>query len=184
MTAAADPVSSTGFAEVAMPRLPAVSEVLPVLARPLRLVPHPVQRELLQRALEQLFSASVAAGDLEFLDGRCLAVEIEDTRWRWPIALAGGRLRVLGRGHAADVTIRGQSYAFLIMASRLEDPDTLFFQRQLVIEGDTELGLGVKNFLDGLDEERLPLPLRHTLQGLRAVHRRAQRFHMRSTAVR
>ena len=31
---------------------------------------------------------------------------------------------------------------------RLEDPDTLFFSRRLVIEGDTELGLALKNALD------------------------------------
>jgi O2-independent ubiquinone biosynthesis accessory factor UbiT len=81
--------------------------------------------------------------------------------------LLAGRLRVLARDHPADVTIRGESASFLAMAGRLEDPDTLFFQRRLIIEGDTELGLGVKNFLDGLDEQRLPRPLRHALSVLR-----------------
>ncbi|MFU8820002.1 MAG: ubiquinone anaerobic biosynthesis accessory factor UbiT [Gammaproteobacteria bacterium] len=152
--------------------LSTIEQVLPVLARPLRRVPHPLQRAPLQLALETIFQASVAAGELEFLDQRCLAIEIEDTGWRWPVTLAHGRLRVLERDHPADVTIRGQSPAFLIMASRLEDPDTLFFQRRLVIEGDTELGLGVKNFLDGLDEERLPLPLRIALRGAREAHGR------------
>jgi predicted lipid carrier protein YhbT len=32
-------------------------------------------------------------------------------------------------------------------AHQEEDPDTLFFQRRLVIEGDTELGLQVKNLM-------------------------------------
>jgi len=155
-----------------MLRWPDVDQVLPVLARPLGLVPHPLQRAPLELALQQLFSASVAAGELEFLDQRCLAIEIEDTGWRWPVALANGRLRVLARDHPADVTIRGRSLAFLIMAGRREDPDTLFFQRRLVIEGDTELGLGVKNFLDGLDEERLPLPLQLALRGMREVQNR------------
>ena len=155
-----------------MLRLPTIEQVLPVLARPLRGVPHPLQRAPLQLALETIFQASVAAGELEFLDQRCLAIEIEDTGWRWPIALAHGRLRVLERDHPADVTIRGKAYDFLVMASRVEDPDTLFFRRRLVIEGDTELGLGVKNFLGGLDEERLPLPLRLALRGAREAHGR------------
>jgi O2-independent ubiquinone biosynthesis accessory factor UbiT len=162
--------------EVMMPRLPTVDEVLPVLARPLRVVPHPVQRLPLQLALEQLFRASVAEGDLEFLDGRCLAIEIEDLGWRWPISLQGGRLQVLERGHPADVTIRGRSPSFVAMAGKLEDPDTLFFQRHLVIEGDTELGLGVKNFLDGLDEERLPLPAQLGLRAMRDLQARLARF--------
>lgn len=152
--------------------LPDLRTVLPVLVRPLRIVPHPLQRGVLELGLEQLFRASVAEGDLEFLEGRCLAIEIEDAGWRWPIMLMAGRLRVLARDHPADVTIRGASASFLAMAGRLEDPDTLFFQRRLIIEGDTEIGLGVKNFLDGLDEERLPRPLQHAFAVLR--HARAR----------
>jgi O2-independent ubiquinone biosynthesis accessory factor UbiT len=155
-----------------MLRLPDFDQVLPLLVRPLRFVPHPLQRPPLELALAQLFEAGIAGGALDFLDGRCLAIEIEDAGWRWPIALLGGRLRVLARDHPADVTIRGESPAFLVMAGRLEDPDTLFFQRRLAIEGDTELGLGVKNFLDGLDEERLPPPVRLLLQGSRKLRAR------------
>lgn len=152
-----------------MLRMPKFDEVLPVLARPLRLVPHTLQCGVLERALEQLFRVHVARGDLDFLDERCLAIEIEDSGWRWPITLANGKLRVLERDRPADVTIRGQSAAFLVMAGRFADPDTLFFQRRIVIEGDTELGLGAKNFLEGLDEEQLAAPLRFALGALRGA---------------
>ena len=37
------------------------------------------------------------------------------------------------------------------LAQRQEDPDTLFFSRRLAMEGDTELGLVVKNALDALE---------------------------------
>jgi predicted lipid carrier protein YhbT len=37
------------------------------------------------------------------------------------------------------------------LAARKEDPDTLFFSRRLVMEGDTELGLLIKNTLDAID---------------------------------
>jgi predicted lipid carrier protein YhbT len=53
------------------------------------------------------------------------------------------------------LTIRATAYDFLMLATRREDPDTLFFSRRLAIEGDTELGLFTKNALDALD---LPLP--------------------------
>jgi predicted lipid carrier protein YhbT len=39
------------------------------------------------------------------------------------------------------------------MAARRADPDTLFFQRLLRMEGDTELGLALKNFLAAQDME-------------------------------
>ncbi|MNP62413.1 SCP-2 sterol transfer family protein [compost metagenome] len=55
-----------------------------------------------------------------------------------------------------SVTIRGNWRDFVLLASRHEDPDTLFFRRRLVIEGDTELGLAVKNLIDSLDPEDLP----------------------------
>jgi len=48
----------------------------------------------------------------------------------------------------ADVTVRANLSDYLALALRLEDPDTLFFSRRLVIEGDTELGLALKNALD------------------------------------
>jgi predicted lipid carrier protein YhbT len=47
-----------------------------------------------------------------------------------------------------DVTVRASLSDYLALALRQEDPDTLFFSRRLVLEGDTELGLAVKNALD------------------------------------
>jgi O2-independent ubiquinone biosynthesis accessory factor UbiT len=51
----------------------------------------------------------------------------------------------------ADLTIGASAHDFLLLAQRREDPDTLFFSRRLVMEGDTELGLLVKNTLDAID---------------------------------
>ena len=67
---------------------------------------------------------------------------------------------------APELTISATARDFLLLMSRREDPDTLFFSRRLVSEGDTELGLIVKNLLDALDPEmvfeRLPAPLART----------------------
>lgn len=49
------------------------------------------------------------------------------------------------------MAIAASARDFMLLARRLEDPDTLFFSRRLVMEGDTELGLLVKNTLDALD---------------------------------
>lgn len=50
----------------------------------------------------------------------------------------------------ADVTVRASLADYAALALRREDPDTLFFSRRLVIEGDTALGLVIKNALDAL----------------------------------
>lgn len=65
-------------------------------------------------------------------------------------------------GNVADITLTASSNDFLQLAMRREDPDTLFFARRLAMEGDTELGLLVKNTLDALDPAalriRMPTP--------------------------
>lgn len=67
----------------------------------------------------------------------------------------------------ADVTFGASLADYLILARRQEDPDTLFFQRRLTIEGDTEVGLALKNLLDATDFSPLfsllPKPLAERL---------------------
>jgi predicted lipid carrier protein YhbT len=53
----------------------------------------------------------------------------------------------------AAVTFRASARDLARLALRLEDPDTLFFDRRLRIEGDTDLGLRVKNMLDAIELE-------------------------------
>ena len=50
-----------------------------------------------------------------------------------------------------DLTVSANARDFYRLARREEDPDTLFFSRRLVMEGDTELGLMIKNTLDAME---------------------------------
>lgn len=72
-----------------------------------------------------------------------------------------------------DLVVAASARDFLLLLARREDPDTLFFCRRLVSEGDTELGLVVKNLLDALEPEavlqRLPAPLAYTVRRLMAA---------------
>jgi len=59
-----------------------------------------------------------------------------------------------------DLAFAANLSAYLQLLARQEDPDTLFFNRELEITGDTELGLIVKNMLDAIEWPKLPrLPL-------------------------
>jgi predicted lipid carrier protein YhbT len=83
------------------------------------------------------------------------------------LSLVGAdRCRPIDRKLDEDVCISGESLDFTFLAARKADPDTLFFQRRIRIEGNTELGLGVKNTMDSMDWDDLPLPLRKLLQGV------------------
>ena len=55
----------------------------------------------------------------------------------------------------------------LQLATQQVDPDTLFFRRKLLVTGDTELGLQLKNLLDTIElKERMPTFAYQQLQSL------------------
>ena len=86
------------------------------------------------------------------LEGKTFVVQVYDTGGQAAFAYRGGLFRPLfAIPPTPDLAFRANLSAFLQVASRQEDPDTLFFNRELSIEGDTELGLIVKNMLDAID---------------------------------
>ncbi len=86
--------------------------------------------------------------------GRRFCVHVRDTGLKLYFSVQSDGFRA-ERGDRAEVTFTATAADFARLALRLEDPDTLFFNRRLVIEGDTDLGLTVKNMLDGVDWQDL-----------------------------
>ncbi len=120
-----------------------------------RHVPFGLQRLVLETAVARLFAAPVSEGAFDLLQGRWLRLEVVDLQLSWCITRDHEGLRMAAQA-PVDVSIRGNWREFVLLASRQEDPDTLFFRRRLVIEGDTELGLAMKNLIDSLDPDQLP----------------------------
>ena len=100
---------------------------------------------------------------LALLEGRTFLVDVQDTGGRASFTYRDGLFRPLFTlPETPDLTFAAKLSAFLQLALRQEDPDTLFFNRELSIEGDTELGLIVKNMLDAVEWPTLPsLPVFH-----------------------
>jgi predicted lipid carrier protein YhbT len=136
---------------------------------PGRLVPYEVQKPVLSAVLNQAFREPLQHGELDFLDGASVRIRITDLCIDWLISVGNDSFTPLDRELKDDVCISGESPDFIMLATRKADPDTLFFQRKIRIEGDTELGLGVKNTMDSMDWDDLPLPLRKLLQGIGVV---------------
>ena len=86
------------------------------------------------------------------LEGRTFRVVATDAGSEARLIWRNGMAQpLLGERRDYDLTLRADVSAFLRLLARQEDPDTLFFNRELAIEGDTELGLIVKNMLDAVD---------------------------------
>lgn len=114
-----------------------------------RRIPVPLKQLAAEAPLNRLFAQSIADGEFDDFEGRRIRLEMNGGQPGITIGFWAGRLRVIeGPGEAV---IRGSLSAFRTLARRAQDPDQLFFQRKLVIEGDTELGLGLKNLLDSLE---------------------------------
>lgn len=93
----------------------------------------------------------------QFLLNRKLRIHVRDARLTFDFSWTGQRFTALRKGQEADLVLSANGEDFLRLAQRQEDPDTLFFSRRLMMEGDTELGLVVKNALDALEVPVLDL---------------------------
>lgn len=134
---------------------------------PLSVTPFAVKKAVLQQILHWQFRHALAEGELDFMQGRWAGITINDLALSWVMTVKERRL-LLTEGEEADVWFRGNACDLLLIAAGKQDPDTLFFQRRLAIEGDTELGLEVKNLMDAVEPESLPVPLRMSLLKLAA----------------
>jgi predicted lipid carrier protein YhbT len=85
------------------------------------------------------------------LNGRKLRIRISDAGLSFDFQWNGGRFVACHPQGEPDLVISASAHDFLLLARRQEDPDTLFFSRRLAMEGDTELGLLVKNTLDAIE---------------------------------
>ncbi|MFC4259211.1 SCP2 domain-containing protein [Marinobacter lacisalsi] len=126
----------------------------PLIRRAERHTPYALKQLMAELPLNRVFATAIAEGEFDDFEGRTLRLEIDGGQPGITLGFWQGRLRMVdGPGEA---TIRGSWSAFRELARRKLDPDQLFFQRRLIIEGDTELGLGVKNLLDSLNWQLLP----------------------------
>lgn len=116
------------------------------LSLPFSLVPEVLHGRAVVTALNRIFAVALREGELDFMQDRSLRIAVEDMQLGFCLTLSKDRLKAL-QTREPDLSISGNLHAFMLMAARRADPDTLFFQRLLHMEGDTELGLALKNFL-------------------------------------
>ncbi len=117
---------------------------------PLRWLPDALNAELFTRAFNFWLRGQRLGTQLEALEGKSVCLHVTDADRFLRLRIAGGQLHPAG-SRQTDVTIRGSTEDFLALATRCEDPDSLFFHRRLAIEGDTEIALTVKNLLDAFE---------------------------------
>lgn len=140
-----------------------------------RRIPRRLQRRLLERAVAAALAAPIAAGTLDFMLGRRIGIDVADLGLRWTFEMRDAGVQLVEGD--AEACVRGSATDLMLLAARLEDADTLFFQRRLVLTGDTELGLTARNVLDRMPWSSVPLALRIVLNRAAALARDAREVH-------
>ncbi len=144
-------------------KLQGVIPHVPFLLRmQLGVTPKVIQKQVLAVILNRVFKEALQEQELDFLQGRYLAIDVKDIGYYVTITVNSDKLYVVDQV-VADVVLTANFNDLVLMVARLEDPDSLFFQRKLNIEGDTALGLNIKNWLDTLELDLLPSWCHHLL---------------------
>ncbi len=139
----------------------------PAIGRLLGRLPPQPPAWLFVQGLNRLLAPQLPEDVKQALFARRLRLRVDDMGLDIDFSWQGQAFEMARHGGTPDLTIGACAHDLVLMARRQEDPDTLFFCRRLILEGDTELGLLFNNTLDGLDASafdlrrllpRIPLP--------------------------
>ncbi len=122
-------------------------------------MPRKLNCALTEKLLNSAFAEQVSEGDFDFLEGRLLQVEIIDAGLFIGLSFEKNRISCFHfntQSGDSDVMLSINTADAISLIQQEVDPDTLFFQRRLKINGDTELAHHVKNTIDTLDPEVIP----------------------------
>lgn len=144
----APPPRSTG------PNLPTPPAWLNQAAERLRRIVErlPVQPPsfVLARVLDRMLLPRLPADARAALGNRTVEISISDLGLCVRLQLAPGGFPVAPSGSETALRIVAPASSYLRLLRGQDDADRLFFERLLVMEGDTEMGLVLKNTLDAI----------------------------------
>src|SRR3546814_20301327 len=125
--AAPDPSTDAPFLNLLLASLPPPRRLAPLL----RAIPTPARDRVVRRACMRVLQASLAGGDLDFMQGRRLGIEVTDLDLRWVVDRRGDQLHV-DQGEV-EASVRGTAPDLLLLASRLVNADQPFFPLHMVL---------------------------------------------------
>lgn len=122
----------------------------------LKMLPNKLSNLVLSQLMNRIFSQELSDGQLNYLNNKWLELVVTDLSKSWFISVDAEQFVV--QEHAqANVMFSGKLNDFSMLAAGEADPDKLFFNRQLHITGETELGLRIKSSIENLEPESLPV---------------------------
>ena len=100
--------------------------------------------------LDRLLLPRLDAAQRQSLQGRTVEIELQELGARVRLRLGERGFRAAGEGGPPHLRLRARADALWRLLRGQDDADRLFFDGALVMEGDTEYGLILKNTLDAI----------------------------------
>jgi predicted lipid carrier protein YhbT len=134
------------------------SFVLPkIISQALPLLPPSPHSVVLAFSLNRMLGECIPAEWLSPLQDKLVCIRVTDAKLAFFLGANQHGFVARRFSQTPDLTIGASLRDFLQLGLREVDADSLFFSRRLVMEGDTDLGLLIKNLLDAVDASQLPL---------------------------
>lgn len=105
---------------------------------------------LLARVLDRVVLPRLDEAARDGLRARAVQIELRDIGVRFVLQLGARGFEIAACHVPPALRIQAGSRALWRLARGEDDADRLFFERALMMEGDTEFGLLVKNTLDAI----------------------------------
>lgn len=105
---------------------------------------------LLALLLDRLLLPRLDASQRQALRGETVEIELQELGARVRLRLGERGFHAAGEGGAPRLRLRARADALWRLLRGEDDADRLFFDGALVMEGDTEYGLILKNTLDAI----------------------------------
>lgn len=102
------------------------------------------------RVLDRVLWPRLDQGARAALAGRTVEVEVIELGVRVRLQLGPRGFVVAPSAQPVALTVRATANALWRLVRGEDDADRLFFERALVMEGDTEYGVALKNVLDAI----------------------------------
>jgi predicted lipid carrier protein YhbT len=138
---------SSSTSRSATSSLPALPEAVRAFIAHLPILPPSL---LLATALNRTLRPQLPSDAAQQLADGTVEIEVRDLGVRCRVMLRGGRFRSAPDRGPVTLRIAADAASYLRLLRGDEDADRLFFERALVMEGDTEYGLLLKNTLDAI----------------------------------
>lgn len=109
---------------------------------------------VMSQALNRLWWPLVDEATQAELSGRVVELVVDDLGITCRLQAGPRGLSPASAGQPVALRLKATAQVYWRLLQGQDDPDTLFFDRRMVMEGDTEYGLLLKNTLDAVGPPR------------------------------